>query len=148
MANSRFKFRAWDKTRGYMERFSGQKVGIEYAFGEFNVSTGYDSYDSPTYGEPKEDWVIQQFTGLHDRNGVEIYEGDIIRLTTVKPRWPDDEEAPTVKRIMKIDFHSGAFWMSGGGLSTCLHFHYNDDSREVIGNIYQHPHLLEDTSNE
>lgn len=70
---------------------------------------------------------ILQFTGHQDRNGIEIYEGDIV----LSSLW----NAP-----FTVDFKNGAFQIYNINLEQYL----DDKKLEVIGNIYENPELLED----
>jgi len=65
-----------------MVDFNKTKDGIEYCFGDFIVSSGWDGGGCPTYNKDTRDrYIIMQFTGLRDLKGVDIYEGDILRNT-------------------------------------------------------------------
>ena len=90
---------------------------------------------------PMQDFSIGQFTGLHDWNGKEIYEGDIIRGFNSKGEPVihhiiyDDEEAGFVavlKGSAKGDF----------GYGRCDQRWITECKKEVIGNIYDNPELL------
>lgn len=72
-----------------------------------------------------------QFTGLLDKNGKEIYEGDIVL-------W-QNSDGEKVKD--KVVFYEGAFRMRN--MSFTLYDYTDSNIFEVIGNIYNNPELLE-----
>ena len=73
--------------------------------------------------------VLMQSTGLKDKNGVEIFEGDI--------GWDDHQEVHG-----QVIFENGAFKYEWENISEDL-FEVTDDI-EIVGNIYENSELLEE----
>lgn len=74
------------------------------------------------------DRLLMQYTGLKDEHGKEIYEGDIVRL---------------YKHIAEVIFVNGAFKFAvKNSLGQDRYLSPAQKFCEVIGNIYEHPHLL------
>lgn len=77
-----------------------------------------------------------EFAGLHDKNGVEIYFGDVCE----RDEWIAGKK---VKTRCIIEYSIDRFipkWITDTMYNDSLRYHY--EHLEVIGNIYQHPELL------
>ena len=123
------KFRVWDKESRIMCTVSQLAWdGKLYAY----------YFHSPHLGKVRETLdtaknPLLQFTGLHDKNGKEIYEGDIVR-------W-NEEKILEKDRISEIAWiEKEGCWGTSQGYWLCntnWHSHI-----EVIGNIYENPELM------
>jgi len=104
------KFRAWNKSDN---RF------IKFGFAAIPLDDGMLQPNS-------NDIILMQYTGLKDKNGVEIYEGDIVK---------------TKSQYWQVLFNDGAFWISNiakKGADVLV----RSTPLEVIGNIYESPGLF------
>lgn len=141
-----YKFRAWDKENKEMLYQQNGDEGVEFNFGGTSPTVRSAVYYphlvdgeciDDYVNQEIEDPVIMQFTGLLDKNGKEIYEGDIVQK---------DNEIPN-----EINFYNGCFGIVNKGVpgitrSTVEPFSkfppYDSESYEVIGNIYENEYLL------
>lgn len=122
------KFRAWDKAEKKMKEVSGLdlvKDGVVWV--ELIGDTCFEHL-MWNYVE------LMQFTGLQDKNGVEIYEGDIIEGFT--PEYLGSEKY--VGSVFWYEYK----WVHGFLEGRPPKAMWEDI--KVIGNIYENPELLED----
>lgn len=130
------KFRAWDGERKKMLHFSKLTLCREYNHIAFQVveKEEKDSYGCVSLGDPEsEDEALKnlmQFTGLKDKNGKEIYEGDIVHSDHWDP-----------KRY-EVVFDRGCYCMKFGNDSNFYPDAKYCENMEVIGNIYENKDLL------
>lgn len=119
------KYRVYDNTeKCYSDKaFSIDQLGICYV------------QDEDGYGEEidEERYIVEQYTGIKDKNGKEIYEGDIVTL---------DGEWEVIKDTdcSVITFDNGCFRVGDGYENEAGS--YLSDWR-VIGNVHENANLLE-----
>ena len=82
----------------------------------------------------------RQFTGLKDKNGKEIYEGDIGKRTMKMPRFK--QEMQILVDCWEIVFDKGAFSTRLFGSDKPSRYSDRFEEIEIIGNIYENPELL------
>lgn len=111
------KFRAWYRDRKVMT--DGFSLG--------NLLKTANSQDEISFMMAQQYSEIMQFTGLHDKNGKEIYEGDWVRFRT---RGGNE----MIYDVKWSDFKTG--------FKPSRLTYNNHEEIEVIGNIYQNPELL------
>jgi uncharacterized phage protein (TIGR01671 family) len=123
------KFRAWDKvSKRMLYSYEPEEQGRrEYIMVQFGI--GFSDWK-------KSDLEIMQFTGLKDKNGIEIFEADIVRINH-----PHDITGDFTNAIGEV-----FWWDEEGGW-----YHSNNHGRppkrmweyvEIIGNMYENPELL------
>jgi uncharacterized phage protein (TIGR01671 family) len=144
----RFKFRLYDKAIG--EMVYDVCVGFIKDYGKTDDWVCADtSCGQITYLENKiKDIVLMQCTGLKDKNGKLIYEGDIVQTTfennlkiIFSVVW-DDKTALFNGKIIKKEGINNYFMPNRDYLYYLLGD--KEDEVEVIGNIYENPELLKD----
>ena len=121
----RFKFRVWDSDNNVFDYID--LTDIEETI---RVLDSYENYFWSDYFKDKPEYLMQ-CTGLKDKNGKLIYEGDIVKIYD--------------RFIDKIIFHKGCFCVSKGSYNQATYWKH--DTLEVIGNIYENKELLDENRN-
>lgn len=136
------KFRAYDKKYKFMshkvlvgnvfddnENYTAHSMWIEPSMVDYKCTPQWMNFDEHSNIE------LMQYTGLLDKNGKEIYEGDIVK----EPYYVDENNGYL---LLEVLFNNGCFVgkvinKDGFGLQNLTMY------KEVIGNIYENPELLE-----
>lgn len=129
-----FKFRAWS---GREKKYIHPNNICINLLVDNRVFTRKRKYNSDVF-EPAQHIILQQFTGLKDKNGVEIYEGDICLTNNIHGY--DGEEIGYVE--VKYDNEECRYVISNNNFEIGFEDIYPSDI-EVVGNIYENPELLE-----
>lgn len=134
--NREIKFRAWDKTKKVM-------LPVKLLdFAEWWVSCNPVGASDPLeYGERNsfknvetDRHVLMQFTGLNDKNGVEVYEGDILKNSR--------------GIVLKVVYGEGCYFAEGishKGNEICHILRTYNTWSEVIGNLFENGELLNES---
>lgn len=128
------KFRAWDKVQKVMmvpRDIQTDSDGNIFYVEAMGPDGEYDEGDLDVF-------ELEQFTGLKDVNGKEIYEGDIIHGYDQEPDRYDGYIGSSV--IDVVNFKYGAFWIGDWWNKVMV---MTPPIVEVIGNAHTNPELLE-----
>ena len=124
------KFRVWKKTNtpemfndiAYID-FKNRSIGINYRISFLAHRIDVEDINNV---------IIMQYTGLKDKNGVEIYEGDVLS-GWIGSHWYSGEDK--FEEVVKYDEKTASYNFPA------IEVRYGD--LRVIGNIYENPELLE-----
>lgn len=124
--NRETKFRAWHKDLKKM--FKIGQITLEKGTWNFEPNDR-DFIGMSIPFQPS--FVLMQYTGLHDKNGKEIYEGDIVKI-----KYRDED-------IGKVIYEHNGFSIDVTNMNKNYgRVSFVNNFMEVIGNIYDNPELL------
>ena len=139
------KFRAWDK---HLNEWYGENDPQMLTFYGFHIFGECTLLCTPGC-ENLMDIEITQYTGLKDKNGKEIYEGDIFNCKRDKAHPDGGYYAGTMDYYPEsaevVTFEAGCFLAGSDYLHNRL-FWYERHNWDLIGNIYENPELLENNN--
>ncbi|EAJ0334510.1 YopX family protein [Campylobacter lari] len=155
-----FDFRVWNKKSNfYVEKTCGNIISIasdsslEYNARENKILavefSPYDSMPLINKNYTEDDYEIELFTGLYDKNGNKIYEGDILEYTRWCEQYMEDaEHSETIYEVVCFDTNGGLYSKLLNGEFGWFFEHFMNDKNNtieemsIIGNIHENKELL------
>jgi uncharacterized phage protein (TIGR01671 family) len=147
MNNREFKFRVWDKVNkaychcgelNFLSRNTSKLLDGKIRLSGQPISSNLETYLTANdadvcmpHANPKP-YVIEQYTGVKDKNGREIYEGDIIEYTQ---HLFNTEKTKQKKKLINYIAREAKFNVYETAAGQTDH--------TIIGNIHENPELLE-----
>lgn len=127
------KYRAWHI--GEKKMYSAEEICVMFCAGELRKYRIFDASDIMNLLGNDKHFEVMQYTGLKDKNGKEIYEGDIIlceRKGELVPYKVYIDDETQIQSIISVD--------GEGDLEGLYDYHFDC---QVIGNEWENPELLE-----
>ncbi|MDM5231464.1 YopX family protein [Lysinibacillus pakistanensis] len=133
------KFRAWDEIGKWM----GNVTSFDFDEGAVFIKTKHSDDENKF---DINNVPVMQYTGLKDKDGREIFEGDLYKYTISHDMYNPESGHTTfeVVHVKAVTFEDGAFYHGTHLLSEIIEF---DDSFTYVGNIYENHELLEESQN-
>lgn len=133
--NDRFKFRVWDKQDECYAYSNNSDVDVLYIETDGELTYGvYSNYYEDMSYIPEREVIVEQCTGLKDKNGKLIYEGDILKIVD-----------QCIEYIVSVYWESGMYCFAITPNSANLVFSDlsdNETTCEIIGNIHENADLI------
>lgn len=124
------KFRAWDKHGREMK----DVTTLEFVDNKLD----YVCFDYNEVGLLPDNVILMQSTGFKDKNGVEIFDGDVVKY--ILPH-------QLLISVFKINRARSGVWRMDNAIYGRELWEANLEKFEVIGNIYENPELLKELNN-
>lgn len=130
------KFRLWSKIcKKFIET---NNPNLEFVINNNGYLYSIENFYGEIYVLPQMDIEVLQFTGLRDRNGKEIYEGDILKYN-----FPYDGRLKHISPVTYLETQASFGLKDIYGNEIPLYRITANNYFEVVGNIYENPELLE-----
>ena len=134
----KIKFRVWSVKEGLMsDPFTFRDIMSDELFG-MSITPFIDIFTGVPVDEVEDDtkYILMQYTGLKDKNGKEIYEGDLIQLQDpYNMSWANG----CAEVVFSNEYVGG--WVVQNGKHN-LNLGSRQNHLKIIGNIHQNPELL------
>nr|DAS66694.1 MAG TPA: YopX protein [Caudoviricetes sp.] len=127
------KFRAWKKAGKELGRVG--QITFEL---DGSVSCVLFKGKFLDFNVPINEIILMQSTGLKDKNGQEIFEGDVVRQVRTQPTTENEIIIGVVTML------EGAWLIMNDGEQLASYLWSETDINEIIGNIYENSELLEE----
>lgn len=130
--NREIKFRAWvikDKEMYSVEEISWDNEGNLHGLLNDNNKNGRVWFEN-------NECILMQSTGLTDKNGKEIYEGDILSWISSNPF-----SLGETKKV-KVYYIEAHFWCNSNKFGVYLGQLLSEEKCKIIGSIYENPELI------
>ena len=122
----RHMYRVWD--------IPNEVMGVVNCY-DFDEDKVFYTVRGIKFSQVSGDFILLQCTGLRDRDGQPIYEGDIVEFNVVQPIWDDelgemvDHRPETWRKVIKY-------------IPPRFTTHWYPNKMRVVGNIYKNPKLI------
>lgn len=153
--NREIKFRIWNGSQMEHNVMAGF-LGTYYVPGiSDSDSACMSEFNTKYFDETR----LMQYTGLKDKHGFDIYEGDIVKRKThdwdKQDKWEDEENSDGTKDILMfykeetsfVIYRNSGFWIDAEGFGYEGENLWDWEHIEVIGNLYQNANLLNTNTN-
>ncbi|MBP1312309.1 putative phage protein (TIGR01671 family) [Paenibacillus sp. 1182] len=138
MSDTKIKFKWWNKEDKVM---LGPELDDNF---EINIASKGALFLTDTSRQDEDGWdwemdvVWLRFTGSTDKNGEDIYDGDVLKIPDL---YETPENTEPTYNFAQVSYENGSFLI--GGDIAYDDWEYLERESEVIGNIHDNPELLQ-----